>query len=498
MKKHTKTMMIVIGAVAAVLVILCIVVVIRTMTYPFAEIAVEDTPAAAVMPSERAVERLAGGIRIPTVSSAVDDPADNPFEKFKAYLPAAYPELYRNLDTVTVNRYGLLLRWPGSNPSLRPILLCSHYDVVPVMNYDPATPDAPLPGWDYPPFSGAVADGRIYGRGTLDMKGMLFSILEAADALLAEGFRPERDVWLAFGFDEETGGTAGAVNIAQYFKQHDMVFDAVYDEGGIISAPGLGGIRVPVALVGTAEKGFCTIRIRVFGQGGHSSMPPARGSLVDAAEIMVRLNRRQLPARLTAPVAAFLDRVGGAMGFTQRMVIANRWLLEGMLLRSFKKNPAMAALVRTTTAVTMAQGSDAPNVLASEAAVTVNFRLLPGTSTEQVRRHVEEICKGYRTEIEVVSAREPSRISPDDVHAFDVIGRSLARLYPAAVVTPYLTLGGTDAYKYESVSPNVYRFMPVLLTEQERQTIHNENESISLENYGRMIAYFTDLIRDYR
>ena len=498
MKKSTKTMGIVIGAVAAVLVALSLVVVIRTTTYPFPDISTDQSAPAAVVPSERAVERLAGGIRIPTVSSAIDDAADNPFDAFKAYLPSAYPKVYAGLDTLTVNRYGLLLRWPGCNPSLRPILFCSHYDVVPVMNYDPAAPDTPLPGWDYPPFSGAVADGRIYGRGTLDMKGMLFAILEAVDALLKEGFRPERDVWLAFGFDEETGGVNGAVDIARYFKERGMVFDAVYDEGGIIAAPGLGGIRTPVALVGTAEKGFSTMRITVFGQGGHSSMPPADPSLVDAAEIMVRLHEQQLPLRLTAPVAAFLDRIGGAMDFPRRMAVANRWLLGGMLLRSFGKNPATAALVRTTTAVTMARGSDAPNVLASEAEVTVNFRLLPGTSTGQVRRHVDMLCDGYRTEIEELSAREPSRISPDDVHAFEMIGSSLAGLYPAAVVAPYLTLGGTDAYKYESVSPNVYRFMPVLLTEQERNTIHNENESISLENYGRMIAYFSNLIKNYR
>lgn len=498
MKKRKKIIGIFAGATAATLLTVCLTAIIRTATYPFAKLAGPDGTPDPIRPSDRAVERLAGGIRIPTVSQAVDARENNPFDAFKAYLPAAYPEVYKHLDSMTVNRYGLLLHWRGRDPSLRPILFCSHYDVVPVMNYDPATPDAPLPGWDYPPFSGAVADGRIYGRGTLDMKGMLFSILEAADALLEKGFRPERDVWIAFGFDEEIGGTEGALHIARYFKQQHIVFDAVYDEGGIIAAPGLAGIRRSVALVGTAEKGFSTLRITVYGQGGHSSMPPARGSLVDAAEIIVRLNERQLPAHLTAPVATFLDRIGGSMGFVQRMAIANRWLLESRLLRSFEKQPATAALVRTTTAVTMARGSDAPNVLASEAEVTVNFRLLPGNTTGQVREHVEAVCEGYRTRIEELSAREPSHISPDDVHGFEMIRNTVAGLYPGTVVTPYLTLGGTDAYKYESVSPNVFRFMPVLLTDRERETIHNENESISLENYGRMIAYFRNLIENYR
>lgn len=461
MKKEKKIIWLLTGIAAVSLLVLCTVVIVRTATYPFIRTTGPDGPPRSVEPSAQAVERLAGGIRIPTVSDAIDRTDDNPFQAFKAYLPQAYPAIYSQLDTLTINEYGLVFRWPGKNPALPPILLCSHYDVVPVLNYDPSAPDAPLPGWDYPPFSGAVADGRIYGRGTLDMKGMLFSILEATDSLLAEGFRPERDVWIALGFDEETGGTQGA-------------------------------------LVGTAEKGFSTIRITVRGTGGHSSMPPEKGSLVLAAEIIEMLNQERMPAFLTAPVIAFLDRIGGSMGVAQRTAIANRWLLESPLLRSFESNPATNALVRTTTAITMARGSDAANVLASEAEVTVNFRLLPGNTTAQVKRHVENICNGYDVRIEELSTREPSQISPDDVHAFEMIRTSLAGLYPGTIVTPYLTLGGTDAYKYEAVSPNVYRFMPVLLTEQEQGTIHNENESISLENYGRMIAYFRDLIRNYR
>ena len=467
MKKEKKIIWLLTGIAAVSLLVLCTVVIVRTATYPFIRTTGPDGPPRSVEPSAQAVERLAGGIRIPTVSDAIDRTDDNPFQAFKAYLPQAYPAIYSQLDTLTINEYGLVFRWPGKNPALPPILLCSHYDVVP-------------------------------GRGTLDMKGMLFSILEATDSLLAEGFRPERDVWIALGFDEETGGTQGALKIARYFEEQGIAFDAVYDEGGIIIAPGLGGIQRTAALVGTAEKGFSTIRITVRGTGGHSSMPPEKGSLVLAAEIIEQLNREQMPAFLTAPVIAFLDRIGGSMGVAQRTAIANRWLLESLLLRSFESNPATNALVRTTTAITMARGSDAANVLASEAEVTVNFRLLPGNTTAQVKRHVENICNGYDVRIEELSTREPSQISPDDVHAFEMIRTSLAGLYPGTIVTPYLTLGGTDAYKYEAVSPNVYRFMPVLLTEQEQGTIHNENESISLENYGRMIAYFRDLIRNYR
>ena len=513
MKKVKKMIVWGIGLIVAAAVVLAAVLVIRTVTYAFAEpLNGNDGPPVETSLSQRSVERFSGGIRIPTVSSAVADTVDNPFDKFKAYLPEVYPEIYKHMDTLTVNDYGLVFRWKGADPSLKPLLFLSHYDVVPVSDYDGEMVgpvvfdlgDVPLgpieeyqTGWDYPPFSGAVAGGRVYGRGTLDMKGMRFGIMEAADALLAEGFVPQRDIYFAFGFDEEVGGLEGAVHIARYFEDQGLRFDAVYDEGGIIAAPGLGGINEAVGLVGTAEKGFCTLRIGVRGTGGHSSMPPARGSLVQAAEVIGKLNRDQMPAMLITPVASFLDNVGGAMGFASRMAIANKWLLEGALLDKMSSSPATNALVRSTTAVTMARGSDAPNVMSSLAEVTVNFRILTGQSVADVIEHVKRACEGYDVDIEVVNSREPSGISPQDTRGFRIIGESVGRLYPQARVTPYLTIGGTDAYKYQSVSDNIYRFMPVYLNEYEQRTIHNDNEYISLDDFAGMISHFKYLMRYY-
>ncbi len=469
-------------------------VVVRTAVYPFGDISApaDEIAKFAGELSQESVTRLAGALRIPTVSENIAMAANNPFDRFKAYLPQVYPAVYAAMDTVTVNSYGLVFRWPGSDPQLAPVLFLAHYDVVPVAGYDGNTA-APVAGWNRPPFAGEILDGNIYGRGTLDDKGSLCSLLEAADDLIGDGFRPQRDIWFAFGFDEEISGMNGAARIAEYFAQQGLRFDAVYDEGGIIAAPGLGGIDATVALIGTAEKGYLTLRITVRGEGGHASMPPAKGALVQAAGIIERLNSRQMPARMTPPVASFLDRVGGTMNYTSRMAIANRWLLEGVLLKTMSKNPATNALVRTTTAVTMARGSDAENVLASTAQITVNFRILPGDTVGDVVKHVENLCKGYDTDIEIVSAREPSAVSPEDTAYFDLMCKSLAEVCPEAVPAGYLAVVGTDAYKYQALSDNIYRLMPALLTQAEQGTIHNANEHISLENYARMIAYFTNI-----
>ncbi len=206
-------------------ILLVVILIVKTMIYPFRKYSgVTGQPAKEATVPEISVKRLAGGIQIPTLSTEnYEETNFEPFDRFKTYLREAYPRVYQSLDTATVNTYGLVFHWKGKNPALKPILLLSHYDVVPVDGYEEdmyftgdtifrygdassAPIDSLQEGWDYPPFSGAVTNGRIYGRGTLDMKGMLFSIMEAADDLLSQGFQPERDVWFAFGQDEENGG----------------------------------------------------------------------------------------------------------------------------------------------------------------------------------------------------------------------------------------------------------------------------------------------------
>lgn len=296
-RMNIKTM---IGILLLVILVLAGILIVKTFTYPFLKTGKQPDHSAVTVPlvSNEALERFAGGIRIPTVSTEVYENTNfEPFDRFKAYLPEVYPAIYEAMDTLTINNYGLVFHWKGKDSSKKPILFLSHYDVVPVIGYEddnqeylpvdivfqpedevaPSSDDVHT-SWDYPPFSGAVARGNIYGRGTLDMKCMLFSVLEAANTLLEEGFQPEQDIWFAFGHDEEVGGRQGAVKIAAYFKEQNMTFDAIYDEGGIIAAPGsaLETIDRPIALVGQGEKGFLTLRLTVHGLGGHSSMPPKK------------------------------------------------------------------------------------------------------------------------------------------------------------------------------------------------------------------------------
>ncbi|RAJ08724.1 carboxypeptidase PM20D1 [Chitinophaga skermanii] len=498
------------------LVVLVIVIVVKTFLYPFTPIQKTTAQEEQIPISAISIQRFAGGIKIPTVST-VDSAAFNyaPFDSFRIYLQDAYPQIFEKLEFYTINTHGLVFHWKGKQSTVKPILFLSHYDVVPPGEYNPADTAAPhlfqpedkfagpiteiQDAWDYYPFSGNVKDGRIYGRGTLDMKNMLFAILEATDKLLTANFTPDRDIYFAFGFDEEVGGTEGALKIAEDFKQKNITFDAVYDEGGIISTKGsLSGINASVALIGCAEKGFWSARVRVKGLGGHSSMPPLHSAMGKAAIIMTRLEEHQMKPMVIPIIEQFFKNIGGTMSFTSKMAIANQWILQPVLLNTLSKNHSTNALIRTTTALTQMKGSDASNVLAPVVEFVVNFRILPGNTVADVRQHLADACKGFDVEIEDVRpAREASNVSPINSQGYAVMNRTINKLFPGVVVTPYLTIGGTDAYKYEIVSDHVYRFMPIAINNFEQQTIHNNNEYISIQNFSRMIRYFELMMKEY-
>ncbi|KFF73473.1 peptidase [Chryseobacterium sp. P1-3] len=501
--------------ILGIIVILAAILLIKTYTYPFKKNMADAGEGWKPVKNDSAILRLSGGIKIPTVSTGSLGEFDYaPFARFKEYLKISYPLVYQHAENVEVNQYGLVFRLKGSNPALEPILFLAHMDVVPPGDADiknkednifkpDDTPLSPVikvaEDWDYAPFSGAVANGRIYGRGAIDMKGMLFSLMESMNNLIRNKQIQQRDIYLAFGFDEEVGGQKGAMQIASYFKKKGLKFDAVYDEGGLIMRKGnVAGIDSDVAVVGCAEKGFLSAKIKVKGLGGHSSMPPMESAIGKAAVIMKRLEDDQMKPMITPLIKEFFDNIGGAMPFTSRLAIANQWLLRPLLLSKLTKNNTTNALVRTTTALTMMKGSDGTNVLSPEVEFVVNFRLLPGNTVKDVREHIARATKGFDVEVEEIdNTREASGISPTHTKAFKMIEAGVKEIHPGAIVTPYLTMAGTDAGKYEIVSKNVYRFMPIKITSAEQQSIHSTNEYLSIENYMKMIHYFEYIMKNY-
>lgn len=202
--------------------------------------------------------------------------------------------------------------------------------------------------------------------------------------------------------------------------------------------------------------------------------------------------------RFIYTTADFMNIAGAGMGFAGRMAIANQWLFQGMLFKQMAKTPQANALSRTTTAITQLKGSDGNNVLAPVVEVVINFRILPGETSQDVLAHIKKACEGFEVEIDAPRIPvEPSNVSPTDGRGYDIIQEAVGQLYPGTLVTPYLTIGATDCKHMGELSDRIYRFMPVLLNPFEQRSIHNFNEYMSIDNYGRMISYYSYLMQQF-
>jgi len=479
-----------IAVIVGVVTVLLVVMLVRTLTLDSRQIAVApiDLPSIDVA---AAAERLATSLRLETISHedpALLDPAA--FLAFHQFVEESYPRVHAALERETVNDLTLLYRWPGTDPALSPIVLLSHIDVVPVA---PGTEDR----WEHPPFGGVIADGQIWGRGALDDKFGVLAILEAAEHLLETGFKPARTAYFIFGHDEEVGGTHGAAVAAELLRSGGVTAEYVLDEGGAVIVGAVPGLDAPVAAVGVAEKGSVTLELRVEAEGGHSSTPPPHTAIGVLSQALVRLEQQQMPRSLAGPALRFFDFAGPEMPFLMRMAFANLWLLQGAIERVLEGTPATNATLRTTTAVTMIEGGVKQNVLPPVASAIVNFRILPGDTIAGVVAHVERVVDDPAVQIRLVDeGREPSAESPSDVPAFTLLQRTIGETFPGAVVAPYLTLGGTDSRHFDIVTPNIYKFAPIVGGRETLALMHGTNERIGVEDYGNAVRFYIQLLRN--
>lgn len=432
--------------------------------------------------------KLGEALAIETVSLPSGG-TDAAFERLHAHLVETFPRVHATLTVESVG-HSRLYTWPGSDPSLPALLLVAHLDVVPV---EPGTEG----DWTHPPFAGRVDGGKIWGRGALDDKTSVIAILEAAEALLSEGFAPTRTIVLALGHDEEVGGNEGAAKLAAKLQARGQPVAFVLDEGGIIVEGALPGIDPPVAFVGIAEKGYATFRLTLSGEGGHSSMPPSRGAIGRLGEAVAALEDEQMDARLDGPTRTMIETLAPHMGLVPRLALANLWLLDGVVARALTRDPAAAASVRTTTAPTVFSAGSADNVLAQNATAIVNFRILPEDTVESVRAHVVDVIDDEAIGVECIGdCRDPSRTSPVDAEGFTAVRDAVRRTFDGVIVAPYLVVGGTDARHYEALSPQVYRFLPLRIRKDERAMIHGTDEHVKADALADAVRFYAGLVLD--
>ena len=459
------------------------VILIRTLAFiPKAQPPISDAEIS--FDKDTAINALQQLVQCKTISyndHALEDDAE--FEKLIALLPGLYPRVF---DICSVDRLpdrGLLLRWPGKSHKA-PVVLMAHYDVVPVDEES----------WEKPPFAGIIEDGTLWGRGTLDTKATFNAIFCAANHLIAKGFRPENDIYFAFSGGEEVNGK-GAVNIVNYFRDHEITPALVVDEGGAVVENVFPGVKQPCGLIGIAEKGMINAQYRTTSTGGHASAPKPHTPVGILAAACKKVEDHPFKMHITKPAAEMFDTLGRHSTFLYRMIFANLWCFGWILdLLGKSSGGEMNALLRTTVAFTQMEGSSARNVIPPEAKMVSNMRLNPADSVESALAYLRKTVGNDAVEITALESFEPSPISETGCDAWNKVATAVAETWRGCIVSPYLMVQCSDSRHYGSISNHVYRFSAMDLSAAERATIHGHNERIRLETIGKAVEFYIRLM----
>lgn len=430
---------------------------------------------------------LSDAIKIKTISNYDRELVDwNEFDKFHAFLEERFPLVHKTMTKTKVADASLVFKWEGTDPSLDGIALLAHQDVVPITA---GTEN----DWEHEPFSGHNDGEFIWGRGAMDMKNHLIAVMECMEELINEGYKPKRSIYICLGHNEEVVAAPdnGAKQIAAYLKEQGVHLEAVLDEGGAILPVKLGNLLdINLTGVGIAEKGSVNYRVSVNAKGGHSSQPPKHTAVGKLADVIKDIENHQFKAQMPDYLQQLITRVGKNADYPLRVVLVNSRLLRPLILAICTKIPAAASLIRTCTAVTMAEGSPQFNVLPQKASVTVNFRTMPGVSIADVEKHIRDSVKNKDIDVEFLVGKESSMVSPTNTRAFETIKELAEASDSKNLVTPFLVMGGTDAYNYEPVCENIYRFAPFVADTKLLLCTHGTNERIPIACCEDAIAFF--------
>lgn len=452
--------------ILAILVLFIAILFIRTLllkptSAKTARVTLDTSPRA-----EEYGRSLARMVQHETISSRFGQDV-NKFLSFHELLEELFPNIHATCEKHEFDG-SLLFKWSG-NGTEEPILLMSHQDVVEANGT-----------WKHEPFSGEIDEtGRIWGRGTVDTKASLFCLLRAVEELIAEGFTPACDVYLASSCTEEWSGP-GAPAIVAYLKEQGVHLSFLIDEGGMIIEEPIAGVKGTYGMVGVVEKGYGDLRFTAKGKGGHASAPSKNTPWIRLAKFMSETEKHYpFTSQFNDTVNEMFKRVAPNMNFGMKIIFANMCFFRPLLKKLLPViSPAAGAMLRTTLAFTMGKGADGLNVLPQEAYVTGNMRFIPHQPNEESISIITDLAKKYDIETEVIYQDPPCPVVDYNSDAFHLIEEVASEVYPGIGICPYVMTGGTDAKYYRDICDNCLRFAPLYIDPQQYESIHGLNENI--------------------
>ena len=462
-----------------ILLILLIIALVRTLKAPVLHSTYVPEPDE--QEALALADKLARMVRVETVSM----PETDQREKFLAFhhcLEELFPLVHSRLEKTEIDG-NLLYCWHGAS-SERPLVLMSHQDVVPAEG-----------DWVHPPFSGDIADGKVWGRGTSDTKCSVMAFFEAAERLLAKGYVPPQDVYLSSSCTEEWAGD-GCPKIVAELKRRGVRPWLVVDEGGGIITEPIGGIHGNFAMLGVFEKGKADVTFTAKSNGGHASTPRKNSPLAKLADYVHYVEHNNVFRRRMPPeVAAMFTQLAPYAFFPLRFVFLNLWLFKPLLLRVLPMISAQAgAMIRTTIAFTMARGSDACNVMPQEASVSANVRFIPHQGMEESLDILKKTSHMFGLEMTVAHAADYTPATDIHGEAFRLVERLVGEVFPGCPACPYVMTGATDARFYQEICDNVVRFAPVVYGPEQMRGMHGLNENIEYNCLPGAVAFYQRLM----
>ena len=441
--------------------------------------------------TEKYIKHLQGVVQIPTVSSVNDANTDwSQFDKLHQYLQEAYPLIFEKLEWTTIGKASLLFHWKSAHPKKLPVLFMAHQDVVPAIHEDQ---------WSHPPFSAAIEDDCLWGRGAEDCKSVLTSEMDAITELLEEGFEPDFDIYLSFGHNEEVqcvDDKKGSVLAAQYLKEKGVHLGCIFDEGGYVEAEGFHGNPTPVALVGLAEKAPNEYVLYKDGAGGHASKPGRGTVLGDVARAMAAVEAHPMPYRLTPLVKAHLKALAISADKATAKVYSHPKKHWKKLVRMAKHDRELDAKLHTTFAVTMAEASAQANVLPSHSEATMSVRILQGDTVESVKAYLESIMPDD-VKVKVSFGEDPKPAGSVNSKEYALLTETIQEIFGEDTqIVPNLMLGATDSRNYASICDNVFRFSARLKTDKWGEA-HQVDERMPVNALDVPVTFFKRFLAKY-
>ena len=424
-------------------------------------------------------------------------------------LEELFPLVHLHLEKTDLDG-SLLYFWKGASAE-KPIVLMGHQDVVPVAgaswgslqnsgsgahaDREPVSGE-PLSAWEHPPFSGEIADGKVWGRGSVDTKCSCMAFFQAIEELLEEGMTvPPRDTYISTSCTEEWGGP-GCPAIIGELRGRGVKPWLVCDEGGGIYPDPMPGVRESFAMIGVGEKGRANVRFIARGKGGHASTPQRHTPIARIAAFVSHVERHSpFRSRMEPETRAMLEAVAPAAVLPFRLALQNLWLFSKPIeLVTPKISGQAAAMLGTTITFTMVEGGDAINVFPQEASVSANLRFVHHQDMDESLARIRKTAGRFGLETEVLSAAPCTKMVDIHGEAFHYVEETVRRTFPGLGTSPYILTAATDAAFYDSICDNCIRFAPIVYGPEEKKGIHGTNEALPYDCLPGAVDFYRNLI----